>query len=68
MPCVTATRSTIRTDEDGVQFTAEGEAIRLSVRVLPASEEELALHVAQLADIEKASKGACVWKKLEGQA
>ncbi len=51
--------------EDGVQFTSNGEAISLSVRVLPASEEELALHQAQLAEIEKASKGACVWKKLE---
>jgi hypothetical protein len=35
--------------------------------LLPASEEELALHAAQLTDIEKASKGACVWKKLEQQ-
>jgi DNA polymerase-3 subunit epsilon len=55
-------------DEDGVQFTADGEAIHLSVRVLSASEEELALHVAQLEDIEKASKGACLWKRLNGQA
>jgi DNA polymerase-3 subunit epsilon len=55
-------------DADGVQFSADGEAIRLSVRVLCASEEELALHGAQLEDIEKASKGACVWKRLEGQA
>ena len=55
-------------DEDGVQFTASGEAVRLNVRVLPASEDELALHNAQLEDIEKASKGACLWKRLEGQA
>ncbi len=55
-------------DEDGVQFNASGEAIRLSVRVLPASEEELVLHHAQLDDIEKASKGACLWKRLAGQA
>jgi DNA polymerase-3 subunit epsilon len=53
-------------DEDGVQFTASGEAIRLSVRVLPASADDLALHFSQLEDIEKASKGACVWKRLEG--
>ncbi len=51
-------------DEDGVQFSADGEAIRLRVRVLPASAEELALHGAQLEDIEKASKGACLWKRL----
>jgi DNA polymerase-3 subunit epsilon len=50
--------------EDGVQFSASGEAIRLSVRILPADDEELALHNAQLEDIEKASKGACVWKRL----
>ncbi len=50
--------------EDSVQFTADGEAIHLSVRVMPASEDELALHSVQLDDIEKASKGACVWKKL----
>ncbi len=55
-------------DESGVQFTASGEAIRLSVRVLPASDDELALHNAQLEDIEKASKGACLWKRVEGQA
>jgi DNA polymerase-3 subunit epsilon len=53
--------------EDGVQFTANGEAICLSVRVLPATEEELAQHAAQMVEIDKASKGACVWKKLEQQ-
>lgn len=53
-----------RSDADGVQFNAAGEAIRLSVRVLPANEDELALHAAQLEEIEKASKGACLWKKL----
>ena len=51
--------------EDGVKFSASGEAIQLSVRVLPADDEELAQHKAQLEDIEKASKGACVWKKLD---
>ena len=55
-------------EEDGVQLSASGEAIHLSVRVLPASDEELALHEAQLEDIEKASRGACVWKRLDGQA
>jgi DNA polymerase-3 subunit epsilon len=54
--------------EDGVQFAANGEAIRLNVRVLPANEDELALHQTQLDDIEKASKGACVWKRLVEQA
>ncbi len=55
-------------DAEGMLFSADGEAIRLSVRVLSASEEELALHGVQLEEIEKASKGACVWKRLEGQA
>jgi len=50
--------------EDGVQFNASGEAIHLSVRVLAASAEELALHEAQMNDIDKASKGACMWKRL----
>lgn len=49
-------------------LSASGEVVRMSVRVLPASEEELALHATQLADIDKASKGACVWKQLETSA
>lgn len=39
--------------------------VRLAVRVIAASEDELVLHSQQLADIDKASKGACVWKQLE---
>jgi len=35
------------------------------IRVLRASDDELALHMQQLADIDKASKGACVWQALE---
>ncbi len=38
---------------------------RPKLRVLPATEEELAAHAQQLADIDKASKGSCLWKKLE---
>jgi DNA polymerase-3 subunit epsilon len=38
---------------------------RPKLRVLPATEEELAAHAQQIADIDKASKGACLWKKLE---
>jgi DNA polymerase III subunit epsilon len=33
--------------------------------VVVASEEELAAHQQQLEDIDKAAKGACVWKRLE---
>jgi len=45
-----------------------GDALRLPVRVLLATEEELAQHAQQLAAIDKASKGACLWKQLELQA
>ncbi|MGV8935283.1 MAG: DNA polymerase III subunit epsilon [Gallionellaceae bacterium] len=38
---------------------------KLNVRVIKATDEELALHVQQVADIEKASKGSCLWKQLE---
>jgi DNA polymerase-3 subunit epsilon len=53
---------------EAAPLSTSGEVIRMNVRVLPASEEELALHVAQIADIDKASKGACVWKHLEEHA
>jgi len=33
--------------------------------VLLPSEAELAAHAQQLADIDKASKGACLWIKLD---
>lgn len=41
---------------------------RPRLRVLQPTAEELAEHAQQLADIDKASKGACLWKKLEGAA
>jgi DNA polymerase III subunit epsilon len=41
------------------------EASRPKLRVLLPSAEELAEHEQQLADIEKASKGSCLWRKLE---
>ncbi|MCW5620963.1 MAG: DNA polymerase III subunit epsilon [Burkholderiales bacterium] len=37
----------------------------LDLPVITASEQELAAHVRQLDDIDKASKGACLWKRLE---
>jgi len=42
------------------------DASRPKLRVLQPTAEELAEHAQQLADIDKASKGACLWKKLEG--
>lgn len=41
------------------------DASRPKLRVLLPSEEEIAAHAQQLADIDKASKGECLWKKLE---
>jgi len=41
------------------------ERISATVRVLLATEEEQAQHEAQLGDIDKASKGACIWRQLE---
>ena len=42
------------------------DAARPKLRVLQPSAEELVEHEQQLADIDKASKGACLWKSLEG--
>ncbi len=41
------------------------DASRPMLRVLQPSAEELAEHAQQLLDIDKASKGACLWQKLE---
>jgi DNA polymerase-3 subunit epsilon len=38
---------------------------KVELFVLRASEGELAQHAQQLEDIDKASKGACLWHKLE---
>jgi DNA polymerase III subunit epsilon len=35
------------------------------VRVLLAAEDEITIHLQQLIDIQKASKGACVWHQLD---
>ena len=40
---------------------------RLELRVLAASDEELKQHTQQLLDIDKASKGACLWQQLDAQ-
>ncbi|MDO8811191.1 MAG: DNA polymerase III subunit epsilon [Gallionella sp.] len=42
------------------------DASRPKLRVLEPSVEELAEHAQQLLDIDKASKGACLWKELDG--
>lgn len=38
---------------------------RPQLRVLKASEAELAAHAQQMLDIDKASKGSCLWNKLD---
>jgi DNA polymerase-3 subunit epsilon len=43
----------------------EGAHGKLDLVVLRATKEELAAHHAQLADIDKASNGRCLWRKLE---
>jgi len=48
-----------------VQAVFNTDTARASVRVLQPSDEELAAHAQQLLDIDKASKGACLWKTLE---
>jgi len=44
------------------------DASRPKLRVLQPNEAELAEHEQQLTDIDKASKGSCLWKKLEESA
>ncbi len=57
--------------ESAEEHTPGGGAARdrvaLEVRVLAASADELALHEAQLNDIDKASKGNCLWRQLDAQ-
>ncbi|MDP2761468.1 MAG: DNA polymerase III subunit epsilon [Sideroxyarcus sp.] len=54
-------------DEHAAGSGAEGDRIALTVRVLAASDGELALHESQLADIDRASKGNCLWRQLDTQ-
>jgi DNA polymerase-3 subunit epsilon len=39
---------------------------KLELIVLRPTPDELAAHVQQLEDIDKAANGACLWKKLDG--
>ena len=49
------------------QFDAIRHAGNLDLVVIPASAEELAAHAQQLADIDKASHGACVWSLIAAE-
>lgn len=44
------------------------DASRPKLRILLPSPEELIVHAQQLLDIDKASKGSCLWKQLEAGA
>ncbi|MFI4970634.1 MAG: DNA polymerase III subunit epsilon [Lysobacterales bacterium] len=54
--------------DEAAQVAAQATAIRVQIvarpRLLRALDTELMLHAARLEAIEKASKGACVWKHL----
>jgi DNA polymerase-3 subunit epsilon len=47
------------------QAVLSTDASRPNVRVILPTEEELTMHAQQLLDIDKASKGACLWKQQE---
>jgi DNA polymerase-3 subunit epsilon len=50
--------SSVSDDANSTHYAAE-------LILLRASPEELAAHAAQIEDIDKASKGSCLWKKLQ---
>ena len=52
----------------GAAGEAEIDLSTFELVVVMASPDELAAHNAQLAAIDKASKGACVWKRLQAAA
>jgi DNA polymerase III subunit epsilon len=55
------------TDSEGQSALFAKDMPRPVLRVVEPSPEELAAHQQQLDDIDKASKGACVWRSLESQ-
>jgi DNA polymerase-3 subunit epsilon len=50
-------------DLPGTPIAVFEDGVRVKIRVLEASDEELAAHAQQLADIDKASKGKCLWNQ-----
>jgi len=65
---LTAGQGSLGFDEEAATVETRARAVVYRIaarpRVLRASEAELALHEARLAAIDKASKGACVWRRL----
>jgi DNA polymerase-3 subunit epsilon len=69
--CMTRGQETLLMDIGFASATSPDElfvASEYELIVLTASEEELALHARQLDDIDKAAKGACVWKQFHPAA
>lgn len=67
---LTSGQESLGFDEDAaVAAAAQIAAVRIDVFVRPrifrASQDEIVLHEARLAAIDKASKGACVWRLVE---
>lgn len=54
-------------EEMAADHGAEGERTVLQVRVLAVCAEELALHETQLNEIDKASKGNCLWRQADAR-
>jgi DNA polymerase-3 subunit epsilon len=51
--------------EEVREDSLDADGVRLAVRVLAPTAEEITLHAAYLTDLDKASKGNCLWQKLE---
>ncbi|MDK2123663.1 DNA polymerase III subunit epsilon [Parachitinimonas caeni] len=47
-----------------VQDHSRSNVVRGPLKILQVSDEELAAHAAYLADLDKASKGQCIWSRL----
>jgi DNA polymerase III subunit epsilon len=54
-------------DTEGQSTLFAQDMPRPALRVVQAGPEELAAHQSQLDEIDKASKGACLWRALEAQ-
>ncbi|HXF66371.1 MAG TPA: DNA polymerase III subunit epsilon [Burkholderiales bacterium] len=64
---MTRGQESLAMDVESAPAAAAGEAAgTLELVVLAASPEELAEHERQLEDIDRASRGACIWKKYDG--
>ena len=66
--CMTRGQESLIIEEESLHITISPvhvSRVGFSLPVIAASAEELEAHGAQLAEIDKASGGACVWRRLE---